>query len=446
VELRITHQFTSSPIHQFLPTHQFTSSPVHQFSLASSPVSSYSPVFLINYFVKLIIYFTFGRLFAKYIFMIQRPFWVNTIDKAWQKRSLIWLAGVRRVGKTTLTKMIGDAVYMNCDLPSVLRRLEDPELFYQSVNPGRIIILDEIHRLPDPSLVLKIGTDEYPGIKILATGSSTLEATAKFRDSLTGRKVTIQLAPVIWDECTDTFGITDLDHRLLHGGMPEQLLSKKPNMEFFSEWMDSFYARDIQVLFHLRNRTGFIKLLNLLFRSSGNLIDYTQLSKMSGVSRPTVMTYIDALSISQAIHLVTPFHGGGRRELTQRPKCYGFDTGFVSYVKNWTEIRDEDRGILWEHLVLDMLKAYLPGERIFYWRDKSSREIDFVTKAKADHVNIFECKINPDAFSGSHFASFREIYPKGRNFCICPYLKENYSARRNNHVIEFISSIKQINW
>jgi predicted AAA+ superfamily ATPase len=119
--------------------------------------------------------------------MVQRPFWIKAIDQAWKKRSMVWLSGVRRVGKTTLAKMFREAVYMNCDLPSVLRKLEDTEMFFQSVSSGRIIIFDEVQRLSDPSRILKIGCDEFPHLKILATGSSTLDATAKFRDSLTGR-------------------------------------------------------------------------------------------------------------------------------------------------------------------------------------------------------------------------------------------------------------------
>jgi len=353
------------------------------------------------------------------------------------------MTGVRRVGKTTLAKMFPEAIYLNCDLPSVARKLEDPESFYHSFSAGNIIIFDEIHRLPDPSRVLKIGTDEFSGLKILATGSSTLEATKKFRDSLTGRKTSLVLFPVIWDECLENFGIKDIDHRLLFGGLPESLLSEKLNPAFFSEWIDSFYARDVQELFHVRNRSGFLKLMHLLFRSSGNLIDYTQLSKMSGLSRPSVMTYLEALRISNAAYLISPFHGGGRRELTQRPKCYTFDTGFVSFVRGWAEIREEDRGLLWEHLVLDMLRTYLPDNQLFYWRDKSSREIDFVVKKNNDQVDIFECKINPDAFTSSPLIVFRNLYPKGRNFCFSPFIKEKYSSRRNDQTIEFIGNIRQ---
>ena len=121
--------------------------------------------------------------------MIVRNFWIEKLYEAWEKRSLVWLSGVRRSDKTTLSKMISDATYLNCDLPSVGRKLDDPEFFYNSLPHGSTVIFDEIHRLADPSLVLKIGTDEFKHLKILATGSSTLSATKKFRDSLTGRKV-----------------------------------------------------------------------------------------------------------------------------------------------------------------------------------------------------------------------------------------------------------------
>ena len=64
--------------------------------------------------------------------MKKRPFWINNIKQAWEKRPIVWLSGVRRVGKTTLAKMFPEAVYLNCDLPSVVRMLADPESFYDS--------------------------------------------------------------------------------------------------------------------------------------------------------------------------------------------------------------------------------------------------------------------------------------------------------------------------
>lgn len=371
--------------------------------------------------------------------MVIRQIWLNKLKEAWQKRSLVWLSGVRRSGKTTLAKMIPDAIYLNCDLPSVGRRLDDPEFFYSSLPVGSIVIFDEIHRLKDPSLVLKIGTDEFNHLKILATGSSTLSATKKFRDSLAGRKTQIFLPTVLWNECLETFKISDLDKRLLHGGLPEHLMADKVFSENFSEWIDSYYARDIQELFGFRNRNGFIKLLQLLFLQSGGVLDISSLSKDSGLSRPTVMSHIEALIIAHAIYPVSPFFGGGNKEIVKRPKVYAFDTGFVCFVKGWNSIRETDRGILWEHLVLDILRVKF-GD-VYYWQDKLKNEIDFVIKGTGDEVHVFECKINQEKFSTRSFQIFREYYPLGKNYCISPFVKVPYKLRFNNIEIDFIASI-----
>lgn len=373
------------------------------------------------------------------VLMIERPFWIQRIRQAWGKRPIVWLSGVRRVGKTTLAQMFSNAIYLNCDLPSVGRRLVDPELFYDSVAGGTIVIFDEIHRLDDPSRLLKIAADVYPHLKVLATGSSTLEATKKFRDSLTGRKQMIYLPPVLWSECIDKFNIKELDLRLLHGGLPEPLLAKTKDAAFFSEWMDSFYARDIQELFGIRNRTGFMKLLHLLSRQSGSLIDYTHLAQLSDLSRPTVKAHVEAMSIAHAVFLLPPFQGGGRREITRRPKCYSFDTGFVTFVKGWDSIREDDRGVLWEHLILDTLRAVVDDHRLHYWRDKSGREVDFVIKGGRRQADAIESKINPDRFDSAHLTVFRSIYPEGRNYVVSPNIKSSYQRRYGKLQVRFIS-------
>ncbi|MFA4829359.1 MAG: ATP-binding protein [Thermodesulfovibrionales bacterium] len=373
------------------------------------------------------------------ISMVKRTFWIQKIHAAWKKRPVVWLSGVRRAGKTTLARMLHDAAYLNCDLPSVNRQMADPEPFYDSLKKGTVVIFDEIHRLNDPSRVLKIAADAYPNLKVLATGSSTLAATRKFRDSLTGRKQMIYLPPVLWSECMDEFGIKELDRRLLHGGLPEPLMSGKKDASFFSEWIDSFYARDIQELFGIRNRTGFMKLLHLLMRQSGGLLDYSHLAQLSDLSRHTVKAHVEAMSIAHAVYLLSPFQGGGRREITRRPKCYCFDTGFVTFVRGWDSIREDDRGLLWEHLALDTLRTITDDRSLHYWRDKSGREIDFIIEGSRKRVDAVECKINPDDFKTSNLAVFRSLYPEGRNFVLSPNVRTLYRRRYGELEVSFIS-------
>ena len=366
--------------------------------------------------------------------MIRRDIWLNRLQRAGFRRPIVWLSGVRRVGKTTLARMLPDAVYMNCDLPSVVRALDDPELFLDGRKPGTMVVLDEVHRLDDPSRLLKIAADEYRHLRILATGSSTLAATRKFRDALTGRKEAVHLCPVLWEECADPFGLPELDRRLLHGGLPEPLLAERKTPASFSEWIDSFYARDILELFGIRNRQGFLSLFRLLLRRSGGQIDYSRLANLSELSRPTVKAHIEAMQTAHAVHLLRPFHGGGKREIVSRPKCYAFDTGFVTFEKGWESIRDDDRGLLWEHLVLDALRFRYADEDIFYWQDKSRREVDFVIRRERDRVDVVECKINSDKFVPAAVEAFRGLYPKGDNYIVSPVVKKPYRVRQGGRV------------
>lgn len=366
--------------------------------------------------------------------MIERQFWLRQIHEAWNRRSIVWLSGVRRVGKTTITRMLPDSVYMNCDLPSTIRSLEDPELFFENQSPESILVFDEVHHLEDPSRLLKIAADEYPHLKILATGSSTLAATRKFRDSLAGRKHSIHLCPVLWEECRDPFNAPELDHRLLHGGLPEPLLAAGKDPAFFGEWIDSFYARDIMELFGIRNRQGFLALFRLLLRQSGGQLDYSRLASSAELSRGTVKTHIEAMEIAHAIRLLRPFHRGGKREIVSRPKCYAFDTGFVTFERGWDTIRDDDRGLLWEHLVLDSLCSRFDENDIFYWQDKSRREVDFVIRRSRDRVDAVECKINPEKLDAKPVGAFRSLHPGGENIVISPAVSKPYKFRRGGLV------------
>ncbi len=365
--------------------------------------------------------------------MIGRPLWLDRIRRAWLQRPIVWLSGVRRAGKTTLARMFPEAVHLNCDLPTTARALADPELFLGGQRPGSTLVFDEIHRLPDPSLLLKIAADEYRSLRILATGSSTLAATRKFRDSLTGRKEAVHLCPVLWEECAEPFGVSDFDRRLLHGGLPEALLRDEKLPSSFGEWIDSFYARDILELFDVRNRQGFLALFRLLLRWSGGQLDIGRLARQSELSRLTVGTYLEALQTAHAVHLLRPFHGGGSREIVARPKCYAFDTGFVTFEKGWDVLRPEDRGILWEHLVLDSLRFRLSDDRIFYWRDKGGREVDFVIRRARDRLDLVECKMDPDELDGASVRALRRLYPAGENFLASPAVKEPYRIRRAGH-------------
>ena len=357
--------------------------------------------------------------------MIRRLFWQNRLELGWKEAPIVWLAGVRRSGKTTLTESLGleRCLYLNCDLPEIEDRVRDPKRFFADCRKP-VVIFDEVHQLGDPARVLKVGADSFPHLRILATGSSTLAATSKFRDTLAGRKRTIHLTPVTVEELP-AFQ-TALSTRLFHGGLPPALLATEKRPAFYREWLDSFFARDIQKLFGFRDMNRFNALFEYLLRQSGGQFEVTKTATALGITRPTVESHLRALETTHAITLVRPFHGGGLSELVKQPKVYGFDTGFVSYARGWDPLRQDDLGILWEHVVLEQLQAHFPEHRVQYWRDRAGHELDFILPVSRDQIDVIECKWDAAAFNSGSLRLFRGYYPKGRNYLVVPSVSEPY--------------------
>lgn len=348
--------------------------------------------------------------------MIGRSFWQRRLADAWTRRTLIWLRGVRRVGKTFLARSLSDVEYFDCELPRTRVLFEDPQAFLDQVR-GRTVVLDEIHRLTNPAELLKIAVDHYADTRILATGSSTLGASSRFRDTLAGRKEEVWLTPLTLADLED-FGRRDLRHRLLRGGLPPFFLADELPEGDFQEWLDAYWAKDILELFRLERRHAFQRLFELLIAQSGAVFEATRFARACEISRTTVANYAAVLEATMVLHLVRPFSGGGKAEIVAAPKAYAFDTGFVCYYRGWRDLRREDLGILWEHFVLNELHAHLGREPIRYWRSKHGNEIDFVIAGRGRPPIAVECKWSAKEFDPSGIRAFRAVYPEGDNFVV----------------------------
>lgn len=367
-----------------------------------------------------------------------RQWWLNKIESDWQRKSLIWLCGVRRTGKTLLAQSLPKVEYLDCELPSTRRLLQDPEAFLKGFAKQSRIVLDEIHRLNNPSQLLKIASDHYPLLKILATGSSTLGASTKFKDTLTGRKSEIWLTPMISSDLKD-FGKIDLKFRLLRGGLPPYFLAQTSPERDFQEWLDSYWAKDIQELFRLERRHSFQRFLELLLTQSGGIFEATRFAAPCEISRTTVSTYLSVLEETFVAHIVRPFSSRRSTEIISAPKVYAFDTGFVCYYKGWQLLRPEDLGYLWEHFVLNELHARLQSTQVLYWRDKRGHEIDFVLSPRGQKPIAIECKWATNDFSPESLLSFRRPYPVGANFVVANDIDQPFSRTFDDISVNFVT-------
>src|SRR3990172_2616618 len=190
--------------------------------------------------------------------MVQRQFWLNRIENRLRQRSVLWLSGVRRVGKTMLCQSIPKIEYFDCELPRVRIQMEDTQSFLEDMK-GRTIILDEIHRLSNPSEIL-----------------------------------------VDFDQ-------PEFAHRFLLGGLPPFFLAKNFPERDVQEWMEAYWAKDIQELFRLERRHSFLKFAELLMIQSGGIFEANRFAGPCEVSRSTIANYLSILEATYVVHIVRPF-------------------------------------------------------------------------------------------------------------------------------------------
>jgi len=348
--------------------------------------------------------------------MVRRDYWIDRIERLWGLRSIVWLSGVRRVGKTCLTRSLSGVDYFDCDDLAVRSALRDPMPFLAGLR-GRRVVLDEVHRLDDPSTILKNAADHFPDVRIVATGSSRISASRRFRDALTGRKYELHLRPLALPDL-EPFGDPSLRHRLTAGGLPEHFLADQPD-EAFREWLDSFWAKDIQELFPIESFGPFRRFVELLLADSGGVFEATRFAAACELSRPTISRYLAILEATHVATVVRPFTTRRATEIVAAPRVYGFDTGFVTHYRGWRDLRDEDLGVLWEHFVLNELLVRLDLDRVHYWRDKRGHEVDFVVARPGRDPIAVECKwsrARADELAG--MAAFRRAYPEGENYVV----------------------------
>ncbi len=367
--------------------------------------------------------------------MIERVWWKNKILTLWEKRPIVWLSGVRRVGKTLLCRSIDGIRYYDCELPSVRRELEDPEAFLKSAPEG-FIALDEVHRLPDPAALLKIAADHFPQVKIIATGASTLGASVKFKDTLAGRKSELRLTPLC-EKDSNFPGYGDRARRFLNGGLPGFFLDERRDDKDYSEWMEAFWARDILELFRLERRDSFLKFAELLLAQSSCRFNAAAFAAACGVSRPTIANYLAILESTHLVWVVRPYSDGHSREIVSTPLVYGFDTGFVSWSQGLHEIPGKDKGFFWEHLVLNELKAGLQDDEILCWRDKQGREVDFICRRRGKDPVAIEVKWSASAFDPGGIRAFRALHPGSMNILVANDIQQSYTREVAGMLVRF---------
>jgi predicted AAA+ superfamily ATPase len=312
-------------------------------------------------------------------------------------QKVLVIYGARQVGKTTLIRHYlestsfkykidsGDDIFLQSILANA-----DFKTLQEYTSGYELIVIDEAQRIPNIGQALKIMIDQTPGLRIIATGSSSFELAGQVGEPLTGRKKTLTLFPIAQLELLDKNNPFELKKNLaeylIFGSYPEVIIAKSitEKREYLIDITHSYLLKDILELDKIKNSKILIDLLRLLAFQIGCEVSHAELAQKLSIDGKTVARYLDILEKAFVIYNLRGFSRNLRNEMTKKSKYYFYDCGIRnSLIMNFNglNLRD-DIGGLWENfLVIERLKkqTYLPiHANNYFWRTWSQKEIDLI--------------------------------------------------------------------
>jgi len=350
--------------------------------------------------------------------MIERKDYLRWIEDRFEVFPICGLLGPRQCGKTTLALQYAARfqTFTHFDLedPSHYDQLTNPKLTLEGLRG--LVIIDEIQRMPELYLYLRVLVDRNSQIKILLLGSASPELLEKSAETLAGRISYLELTPFNMNEVTD-------DQKLWSwGGYPKAFLassSEKSNL-WRKEYITSFLERDLGVLgFNVSHQT-MRKLWTMIAHTHGNLLNYTDLGRSLNVSDTTIKRYLDVLDQAFMIRLLKPWHENMSKRQVKAPKPYIRDSGLLHTLLG---IGDENLqthpklGASWEGFALEEIIRCLnfSSEDCYFWRTQRGEELDLLVYRQGQKVGFeFKYADNPKLTASMNLAcedlSLKHLY------------------------------------
>lgn len=364
----------------------------------------------------------------------------HLIDDYWSSNKVIIIYGARQVGKTTLIRQLvspsdRSVMWLNGDDHNVRESFVNATStrLQQMIGDHKTIVIDEAQRIQEVGMALKLIHDNRPDVKLLVTGSSSLDLNDTIKEPLTGRKWEFHLYPFSYHELTRHFDYFEMERRLperlIFGSYPEVVLAPPERQrDVLIELTDSYLFKDILSLVNVRKPTQLLNLLKALALQVGNQVSYNELSQTSGLDNETVLRYIDLLEQSFIVFRLGALSRNLRTEIKRSRKIYFYDNGILNAMTgnfSETEFRN-DIGALWEnYLVSERLKVNHYGRNYahtYFWRTTLQQEIDYIEEMDGK-MEAFEFKWNPK-WKTRFPSSFLKAYPEAQTEVIS---RENYT-------------------
>ena len=361
--------------------------------------------------------------------MIERRSYIDKVVNAFKHLPIVVLIGARQVGKTSLMNLypkdgFKDTLSLNgqdvetANLFDRLSTIENYLKVYLNADIDGLLMIDEFQYIEGVSVILKLLTDKHSKLKILCSGSSSLDILQKVEESLAGRVRVIEVLSLSFAEYL-VFkdrrlyqlyqSIVDMGDEaltvelqqvyqeyLIYGGMPRVALTNDPRekAEMLNDIYQTYLMNDVRHYVSNAHFVGFNRLLRLLAAQIGNLVNINELSRESGLSYTDCEKYLHLLQQMYIIKLVEPYFTNKRKVIGKMKKVYFCDLGLRNIIYNsFNEMAFRtDNGAIFENEVfLELWRNRHASESIQFYRTQSGTEIDFILDGPRERTAI-ECK------------------------------------------------------
>lgn len=363
----------------------------------------------------------------------------------------VCLTGPRQSGKTTLVKRVfASKPYVSFENPDSRNFAQtDPRAFIEKYKDGAVF--DEVQRIPDIFSYLQevIDNSRNKGQFIL-TGSNNFLLQQSINQSLSGRIGSLILLPFSINELTIGKVIPDNDDNLLFNGFYPPVYDQNISpTDWYPNYIRTYIERDVRQIKNISDLIVFERFLLLLAGRCGQELNLTSLSNEVGVDVKTIQSWIGILESSYIVFLLKAYYKNFNKTIVKRPKLYFYDTGLACSllgIKNTLHVQTHPiRGSLFENMVIAECVKYLSNTgnnfNIYYWRDKTGREIDLIVEnaGRVIPIEIKSSKTITDTFF-KNLAYWKNI--TGIDKSVLLYAGEEEQKRSNG---TFIMNWKKMN-
>lgn len=361
--------------------------------------------------------------------LIPRRIYTEVTD-ALARQAAVALIGPRQVGKTTLALTIAEetsSLYLDLEAREDRGKLAEPALFLRNYE-DRLVVLDEIHRVPELFQTLRglIDQGRRHGRRtgrFLLLGSASMDLLRQSGESLAGRIAYVNMGPFdVLEIPAEGQGLTAL---WVRGGFPESYLAQddRQSLQWRKDFIRSYLERDVFLFGPRVPAETLERLWTMLAHGQGSLMNASRLAAALMISAQTATRYIDLLVDLLLLRHLRPFHDNPGKRLVKSPKLYVRDSGMVHALLG---IGDHNGlaghpvvGASWEGFVIENLLSAVPARTVAsFYRTSAGAEIDLVLELLGGRLWAVEVKrgLAPKLEKGFHFA--REDLKPERSFVV----------------------------